>query len=81
MNYIGIHMLNGLSTSTWVEMKFYLQAKKPTNENDICNKEFGTLSTRSHNEFKEFIYLQDPVKQVGLINTHPNCKLQLLLDH
>ena len=81
MNHIGIHMLNGFSASTRVEMKFDLQVKNPTNGNDICNKAFGTCSTRRHNEFKVFIYLQGSVNPVGMIHTHLNCKLQPLSNH
>ena len=73
-------MLNGLSLSPRVDIKFDSQVKKPTNGNNICNKEFGTCATRRHNEFKEFFALQDYMKPVGLINKHLNYKLKTLLN-
>ena len=51
---IGIYMLNGLYLSPRVEMKFDLQVNIPKNVNDICNKAFGTCTTRRHKDLKTF---------------------------
>ena len=41
MQHLGVYILNGLSPSPQVEMKFDLQKKNPKNGSDFCFKAFG----------------------------------------
>ena len=74
-------MLNGLCPSPQVEMKFDSQERNPTHGNDIYNRLFGTCARRRHKEFKAFLTIQDPVKPVPSMKTHPNWKVQPILTH
>ena len=48
MRHIGIYILNDLSPSPQVEMKFDSQERNPKNVNDICNRVIYTCVRRRH---------------------------------
>ena len=61
MQYLGVYILNGLSPSSQVKMKFYLQKKNPTNGSDFCYNTYGSCERRGHKEFKAFFVVQYPL--------------------
>ena len=81
MQHLGVYILNGLSPSPQVEMKFDLQKKNPTNGSDFCYNVFGSCARQRHKEFKALFAVQDPVKPAPRRKTHPNWKIQVLLRH
>ena len=72
MQHLGVYILNGLSPSPQVEMKFDSQKKNPKNGSDFCYNEFGSCARQRHKEFKAFFAVQDPVKPTPMRKSHPN---------
>ena len=61
--HIGLYVLDGISPSPRVEMKFDTQNNDPVNGNDLVNESFGgapSKATRRHAMFKSFFGVQDP---------------------
>ena len=61
--HIGLYVLDGISPSPRVEMKFETQNNDPVNGNDLVNESFGgapSKATRRHAMFKSFFGVQDP---------------------
>ena len=81
MQHLGVYILNDLSPSPQVKMKFDSQKKNPTNGSDFCYNAFGSCARQRHKEFKAFFAVQDPVKPTPMRNSHPNWKIQVLLRH
>ena len=81
MQHLGVYILNGLSPSPQVEMKFDSQKENPTNGRDFCYNASGSCAGRRHKEFKAFFAVQDPVKPTPRRKTHPNWKIQVLLRY
>ena len=81
MQHLGVYILNGLSPSPQVEMKFDLQNKNRTNGSNFCYNKFGSCARRRHKEFKAFFAVQDPMKPTLIRKTHPNWKIQVLFWH
>ena len=48
MHHLGVCILNGLSPSPQVEMKFDLHKKNPTNGRYFCFKAFGSCARQRH---------------------------------
>ena len=58
MKHIGLYLLQGLSPSPQVELKFHSQSEDPVNGNDFVQKSFGGkpgISRRRHKHFKCFL--------------------------
>ena len=59
MQHLGVYILNGISPSPQVDMKFDSQKKNPTNGSDFCYNAFGSCARRRHKEFKAFFAVQN----------------------
>ena len=84
MSHIGLYLLQGLSPSQQVEMKFHSQAGDPVNGNDFVHSSFGgkpSNSKRRHKHFKCFLSSVNPTIQVPNRDTHPNWKIHPFLKH
>ena len=84
MSHIGLYLLQGLSPSPQVEMKFHSQAEDPVNGNDFVHVSFGSkpsVSKRRHKHFKCFLSSVNPTIQVPSRNMHPNWKVHPFLKH
>ena len=84
MKHIGFYLLQGLSPSPQVEIKFHSQSEDPVNGNDFVHKYFGGkpgISKRRHKHFKCFLTSVDPITQAPSRDTHPNWKVHPLFKH
>ena len=84
MRHFGLYLLQGLSPSPQIDMKFTPQHEDPVNGNDFVHTSFGgnvTRSRRHHRHFKSFFCSVDPRIPVPSRDTHPNWKVQPLLKH
>jgi len=84
MRHVGLYLLQGLSPSPQIEMKFTSQHEDPVNGNDFVHTSFGgnvSRSRRRHRHFKSFFCSVDPRIPVPSRETHPNWKVQPLLKH
>jgi hypothetical protein len=79
--HLGLYILNGLSPSPQVEMKFRSQSQDPVNGNDLAHKAFGHNAERRHRHFKAFFSVQDPRVNPPSRKTHPNHKVDEFLLH
>ena len=77
--FIGLNILQGLSPSPQVKMKFKPHHMDPINGNDLCYKVFGSKGERRYKHFKTFFAVQDPLKQVPPKTTNPNWKIDPFL--
>ena len=78
MRHIGLYLLQALSPSPQVEMKFASQNEDPVNGNDIVCTLFGRLpwkNEKHHRHFKAFFTSVNPMLNVLSRDTHPNWKI------
>jgi hypothetical protein len=57
--FLALYILQGLSPSPQVKMKFLSQSMDRINGNDICCHVFGPNAVKRHKEFKAFFMVQD----------------------
>ena len=84
MQHISLYLLQGLSPSPQVEMKFKSQVEDPVNGNDLVHQAFGGKSGRSvrrHKHFKSFFACVNPLIETPSRDTHPNWKIHPFLKH
>ena len=84
MKHIGLYLLQALSPSPQVEMKFASQTEDPVNGNDFVFTSFGGVpwkSEKRHRHFKAFFTSVNPMLNVPSRETHPNWKVHPLLKH
>jgi hypothetical protein len=84
MQHIGLYLLQALSPSPQVEMKFHSQKEDPVNGNDLVHTSFGGrpgMSKRRHKHFKAFFASNNPYRPVPSRDTHPNWKVHPFLKH
>ena len=84
MQHTSLYLLQGLSPSPQIEMKFKSQLEDPVNGNDLVHQIFGGKSgkaMRRHKHFKCFFACVDPLIQIPSRDTHPNWKIHPLLKH
>ena len=84
MQHIGLYLLQAVSPSPQIEMKFRSQADDLANGNDFVHHSFGSCAWKSekrHRHFKAFFTSVNPTKNQGNRNTHPNWKVHPLLIH
>ena len=80
MKHLGLYVLNGLSPSPQVEMKFKSQGEDKVNGNDFAYKAFfGVNPIKRHKEFKCFLASVDPRYATPSKKTHPNWKIDPML--
>ena len=79
--YIFLYVLQGLSPSPRIEMKFTPQFHDPVNGNDLISSLFGMNSISRFKQFKSFFALQDPRILPPSQKTHPNFKVDPFLRH
>ena len=79
--HLGLYILQGLSPSPQIEMKFVSQKDDPVNGNDFVAASFGLDAKRRHKEFKAFFASVDPLKAIPARATHPNWKVQHFFKH
>jgi Transposase IS4/SAP domain len=77
--HLGIYILNGLSPSPRVEMKFNPQSIDEINGNDFVFRSFGPNALRRHKHFKAFFSIQDPRIIAPDRSSKPNWKVEPLL--
>jgi hypothetical protein len=78
-SFLALYILQGLSPSPQIKMKFVPQALDPINGSDMCFRVFGRNTSKRHKEFKAFFTIQDPRKIVPPRTTHPNFKIDPFL--
>ena len=84
MQHIGLYLLQALSPSPQIDMKFYPQAVDPVNGNDFVCTSFGgkpTMSQRRHRHFKAFFASNNPILPIPDRNIAPNWKVHPFLKH
>ena len=84
MQHIGLYLLQALSPSPQVDMKFYSQKDDPVNGNDLAHTSFGVkaaTSQRRHRHFKSFFASNDPCHPVPSRDEVPNWKVHPFLKH
>jgi hypothetical protein len=82
--HIGLYLVQALSPSPQVEMKFRSQLEDPVNGNDFVHNSFGGVSWKSerrHRHFKCFFSSQNPTLTVPSRESNPNWKVHPLLKH
>ncbi len=79
-SFLALYILQGLSPSPQIKMKFVPQALDPINGSDMCFRVFGRKASKRHKEFKAFFTIQDPRKIVPPRTTHPNFKIDPFLQ-
>ena len=84
MQHIGLYLLQALSPSPQVDMKFCSQKDDPVNGNDLIHTSFGgkaATSQRRHRHFKSFFASNDPCHPVPSRDEAPNWKVHPFLKH
>ena len=84
MQHIGLYLLQALSPSPQVDMKFNSQKEDPVNGNDFVFHSFGgksAISKRRHRHFKSFFASNDPTYPVPSRDEAPNWKIHPFLKH
>jgi len=77
--FIGLYILQGLSPSPQVKMKFKAQSIDAINGSDLCSSIFGENAEKRHKQFKSFFAVQNPLLPVPSKATHPNWKVDPFL--
>jgi Transposase IS4/SAP domain len=77
--FIGLYILQGLSPSPQVKMKFKPQSIDAINGSDLCSSVFGENAEKRHKQFKSFFAVQNPLLPVPSKTTHPNWKVDPFL--
>jgi Transposase IS4 len=77
--HIAIYILNGLSPSPNVEMKFSSHEQDPIQGNNLIRRSFGPNGVRRHRHFKAFFCVQDPMKPVPSRKENPLHKVSSFL--
>ena len=76
--HVGLYAFGGLSTSPRTEMKFERQSIDPINGNDLVNKAFGGVPSKSARRcgiFESFFGFQDPRLLLPSKNNTQNSRL------
>ena len=84
LQHLGIYLLQALSPSPQIDMKFYSQRDDPVNGNDLVHNSFGgksATSQRRHRHFKSFFASNDPCHLVPSRDEAPNWKVHPFLKH
>ena len=84
MQHTSLYLLQGLSPSPQIDMKFKSQLEDPVNGNDLVHRVFGGRSAKSvrrHKHFKCFFACVNPLIEIPSRETHPNWKIHPLLKH
>jgi hypothetical protein len=76
-----LYLLNGLSPSPQIKMKFKSQVEDPINGSDICHRIFGKNAEKRHKHFKASFSCQDPMLSTPPRKMHPNHKIDNPLSH
>ena len=82
--HLGLYLLQAISPSPQIDMKFQSQQNDPVNGNDMVYEAFGSCpwkAERRHKHFKCFFSSVDPTIPTPSRNTHPNHKVSPLLKH
>ena len=82
--HIGLYLLQALSPSPQVEMKFSFHMEDPVNGNDLVFQSFGGVSWKSikrHKHFKCFFASVNPMIPTPPRDSHPNWKIHPFLKH
>jgi len=77
--FIALYILQGLSPSPQIKMKFNPQAVDKINGNDMCSRIFGRDASRRHKMFKHLFTIQNPLKHIPSRKSHPNFKVDPFL--
>ena len=80
-SFLGLHILQGLSPSPSIDMKFSSQEEDPVNGNDMCHKVFGKNGRTRYKEFKCFFASVNPLITPPPRERSPNHKIDPLLHH
>jgi len=70
--FIALYILQGLSPSPQIKMKFNPQAVDKINGKDMCSRIFGRDASRRHKMFKHLFTIQNPLKHIPSRKSHPN---------
>ena len=78
--HIGLYILQGVTPSPQVELKFLSQSHDPIHGNDFVNNAFGCNAVKRHKQFKAFFALQNPCIQTPPREDFPNWKVRPLIS-
>ena len=84
MRHIGLYLLQALSPSPQIDMKFHSQKEDPVNGNDFIHTSFGGVAWKSkkrHRHFKAFFTSVNPMLNPPPRESHPNWKVHPFLKH
>jgi Transposase IS4 len=76
--HLAIYIMNGLSPSPRVDMKFNTQSVDEINGKYLVFRYFGTNALRKHKHFKAFFSIQDPRIIAPDRSSKPNWKVEPL---
>ena len=79
--HLGVIILNGISPSPRVAMKFYSEQDDFANGNDFVRSHLGPNAERHHKHFKQFFGVQNLVKIAPPIKDFPLWKIKKILDY
>ena len=80
-SHLGLYLLQSISPSPQIEMKFKSTKEDPVNGSDLCVDVFGSNATTRHKEFKVFFSATNPLIPTPPTTTHPNWKIDPVLKH
>ena len=78
---LAVYLLQGLSPSPQLEMKFLSQDEDPVNGSNLCHKVFGSRGVTRMKEFKCFFAAVNPLIPIPDVNKHPNHKVDPIFHH
>jgi hypothetical protein len=74
-NFIALYILQGLSSSPKVKLKFQGQFEDHVNGSDMVESVFGKNAEKRHKMFKTYFSVHDPGKIDSPKTSHPNFKI------
>jgi hypothetical protein len=77
--FIALYILQGLSPSPQVKLKFCPHHEDYVNGSDLCFQVFGRKGERCHKHFKTSFAVQDPLNIAPPKVTYPNWKVDPFL--
>jgi len=79
--HLSMYIFQGLNPSPQLVMKSKPQSLEPVQGNDLIYSKVGKNFERRHRQFRRYFACQHPYKPVPKISSHPNWKIDPLMDH
>ena len=81
MQHLGLYIVQGLSPSPQVSMKFQSPTSNPVNGSQLVYESFGKNAERRHRHFKRFFACTNPMSPLQSRKTNPNQKVNKFFKH